>query len=306
MLTCLRDASGVPFLKGSRGEGVGILATSLRKNSSVFHCVVWFIPRFDGLMTVWRLVLPSAFSDKIASPPEKAQNVRQHHHSRCSVAQHPSPCVCSRRSRTPTMGDDAHYCDDNSSDDSEFEHIDICPLESQCNPSLDGVFDKDAVLARVANLTPPELASLSELCMCFKPCKYRKCVDSDTAWWPHCAAAWYEPGSAPEKMGKPPKQRKTWKNAYLALRPEEGPTPEEVAAREAKIKQREEKLAQWQLENKVGKLSVKGTGRNGETIVSPLGGKDDKNSMRDFYKNVRSKPKGKTSKGGVATHAEED
>ncbi len=29
--------------------------------------------------------------------------------------------------------------------------------------------------------------------------------------WPHCAAAWYEPGKAPEKPGKPPKQRKTWK-----------------------------------------------------------------------------------------------
>ena len=58
----------------------------------------------------------------------------------------------------------------------------------------------------------------------------------------------YEPGAAPEKPGKPPKQRKTWKNAYLALRPEEGPTPEEVAAREAKIKAREEKMAQWELE----------------------------------------------------------
>ena len=137
------------------------------------------------------------------------------------------------------MGDDEdRYSDSDGSDGSSFEHLDICPLESQCNPSLDGVFDKDAVLERVAKLSPTELAALSELCMCPKGCKYRKCVDSDTAWWPHCAAAWYEPGAAPEKPGKPPKQRKTWKNAHLALRPEEGPTPEEVAAREAKIKAR--------------------------------------------------------------------
>ena len=75
---------------------------------------------------------------------------------------------------------------------------------------------------------------------------------------------------------------------------------------EAKIKAREEKLAQWDLENKAGRLSVKGTGRGGETVVSPLAGKDDKGAMREFYKTVRSKPKGKTRKGGDATHAEED
>ena len=41
---------------------------------------------------------------------------------------------------------------------------------------------------------PCESANISELCMCVKGgCKYRKCVDSDAAWWPHCAAAWYEP-----------------------------------------------------------------------------------------------------------------
>ena len=100
----------------------------------------------------------------------------------------------------------------------------------------------------------------------------------------------------PEKMGKPPKQRKTWKNAYLALRPEEGPTPEEIAAREAKIKAREEKMAQWELENKAGKMSIKGAGRGGETIVSPVTGKEDKGAA-EFYKTVRSKPKGKTRKG---------
>lgn len=75
-----------------------------------------------------------------------------------------------------------------------FEHVEICPLEAQCNPSLDGQFNKAAVLARVADLSAHELANTSELCMCVKGCKYRKCVDSDAAWWPHCAAAWYEPG----------------------------------------------------------------------------------------------------------------
>jgi len=208
------------------------------------------------------------------------------------------------------MADDAALvsASEGSDDDGSFEHIDICPLEAQCNPSLDGVFDKDSVLARVSVLTPTQLASLSELCMCAKSgCKWRKRVNSDTAWWPHCAAAWYEPGSAPTTMGKPPKQRKTWKNAYLALRPEEGPTPEEILAREAKIKQREEKLAQWDLENKSGKSSLKGTGKNGETIVSPMiNGGDDKNAMREFYKTVRSKPKGKSNKGLTATHTEED
>ena len=94
--------------------------------------------------------------------------------------------------------------------------------------------------------------------------------------------------------------------AYLALRPEEGPTPEEVAAREAKIKAREEKMAQWELENKAGKMSIKGTGRGGEIIVSPVNGKEDKGAMREFYKTVRSKPKGKTRKGADATYADGD
>ena len=201
--------------------------------------------------------------------------------------------------------DSDRYSDSDESS-SSFEHLEICPLEAQCNPELNGTFDKQAVLARVAKLSAAELASLAELCMCPKGCKYRKCVDSDVAWWPHCAAAWYEPGAAPEKMGKPPKQRKTWKNAYIALRPEEGPTPEEVAAREAKIKAREEKMAQWELENKAGKMSIKGTGRGGETVVSPVNGKEDKGAMREFYKTVRSKPKGKTRKGADATYADGD
>ena len=174
----------------------------------------------------------------------------------------------------------------------------MCPLESQCNPALDGVFDKDAVLERVAKLTPPELAALSELCMCPKGCKYRKCVDSDPAWWPHCAAAWYEPGAAPEKPGKPPKQRKTWKNAYLALRPEEGPTPEEVAAREAKIKAREEKLAQWDSENKAGRLSVKGTGRGARPWFRLWRGRRTRAPCR-VLQDGEEKPRARREKAGT-------
>lgn len=202
--------------------------------------------------------------------------------------------------------DDERYASDGSadSDASSISVLDVCPLEARCNPKLDGDFDKAAVLERVSALSAPELAAIAELCMCRKPCKYRKCVDSDAAWWPHCASAWYEPGAAPEKPGKPPKQRKTWKNAYLALRPEEGPTPEEVAAREAKIKAREEKMAQWELENKAGKMTLRGVGRGGESIASPVNG--GKGAMREFYRTVRSKPKGKTRKGLEAAHVADD
>ena len=200
--------------------------------------------------------------------------------------------------------DDERYASDGSadSDASSISVLDMCPLEARCNPKLDGDFDKAAVLERVSALSAPELAAIAELCMCRKPCKYRKCVDSDAAWWPHCASAWYEPGAAPEKPGKPPKQRKTWKNAYLALRPEEG--PEEVAAREAKIKAREEKMAQWELENKAGKMTLRGVGRGGESIASPVNG--EKGAMREFYRTVRSKPKGKTRKGLEAAHVADD
>ena len=186
----------------------------------------------------------------------------------------------------------------------------ICPLEAQCNPALDGVFDKTAVLARVARLTAPELAALAERCMCppKEKCKYRKFVDSDAAWWPHCASAWYEPGMAPEKPGRPPKQRKTWKNAYLALRPEEGPSPEEIAAREAKIARHEEKMAVWELEKKAGRMCVRGNAVGGATVVSPeaAGAGGDKHAMREFYRTVRSKPKGKVKKGRDAAHAGDD
>jgi hypothetical protein len=88
----------------------------------------------------------------------------------------------------------------------------------------------------------------------------------------------------------------------LALRPGEGPTPEETAAREEKIARHQAKIAIWELEKKAGHLSVKGKTLGGKTMVSPAERKDDKGAMREFYKNVRSKPKGKTNKGGESSH----
>jgi hypothetical protein len=38
-------------------------------------------------------------------------------------------------------------------------------------------FASPCVVARVASLTPAQLADLSLLCMCAKACKYRKAVD---------------------------------------------------------------------------------------------------------------------------------
>lgn len=70
-----------------------------------------------------------------------------------------------------------------------------------------------------------------------------------------------------------------------------------MAAREAKIKQQEERIAKWEEEKKAGKSALKGSTVGGGTLVSPVNGKEDKNAMREFYKTVRSKPKGKTQKG---------
>jgi hypothetical protein len=53
------------------------------------------------------------------------------------------------------------YSSDARSESSDLSVIDMCPLESQCNPSLDGVFDKSAVLERVMHLSASELAALS-------------------------------------------------------------------------------------------------------------------------------------------------
>lgn len=39
--------------------------------------------------------------------------------------------------------------------------------------------------------------------------------------------------------------------------------------------------------------------------MSPVNGKEDKGAMREFYKTVRSKPKGKTQKGREATYMDD-
>ena len=89
-------------------------------------------------------------------------------------------------------------------------------------------------------------------------------VDCDELWWPRYAEAWYEPGMAPERFrGKAPKDKKSWKNAYLAAKPEDGPTAEEVARREAKVKKREEMLARWREENLGGERGAARTGGRG-------------------------------------------
>ena len=43
----------------------------------------------------------------------------------------------------------------------------------------------------------------------------------------------------------------------------------------------------------------------GGTLVSPAAGKEDKSAMREFYKTVRSKPKGKTHMGMERAYADE-
>ena len=88
----------------------------------------------------------------------------------------------------------------------------------------------------------------------------------------------------------------------MALRPEEGPTPEETAAREDKIARHEAKIAKWQVGNKAGCFTIKGKTLGGEILLSPADGKGDKGAMREFYKNVRSKPKGKSHKGRESSH----
>ena len=90
--------------------------------------------------------------------------------------------------------------------------------------------------------------------------------------WPHRADAWYEPGAAPEKMGKPPKQRKTPKRVLAARPMGGGPHPD--GDRRAMlyadvIKAMEEKMAHVGAATQGGlRWSIKGAGRGGQTIVS--------------------------------------
>ena len=74
--------------------------------------------------------------------------------------------------------------------------------------------------------------------------------------------------------------RKWCISARLGPCPEEGPSPEEVAEREAKVKAQEEKMAQWEEEKKSSKFAIKGQTVGGGTILSPASGKEDKGAMR--------------------------
>jgi hypothetical protein len=182
-----------------------------------------------------------------------------------------------------------------SSDDagSDSDDYTTCPLETLLDPELTGVVTKSSVIALLEAQSASELARTSNLCTCAKTCKFRKYVDCDELWWPRCAAAWYEPGQAPACPGKAPKDKKSWKNAYLALKPEDGPSVEDVRRREAKVAKRLAMLEKWAEENKAGGGAMRGRALGGGEVVAPVG--EDKDAMREFYKTVRSKPKGKSA-----------
>ena len=74
------------------------------------------------------------------------------------------------------------------------------------------------------------------------------------------------------------------------------------AAREDKIARHEAKIASWQVGKKAGCFTIKGKTLGGKILLSPADGKGDKGAMREFYKNVRSKPKGKSHKGRESSH----
>jgi len=181
--------------------------------------------------------------------------------------------------------------DDGSS--SSSEDWQQCALEQLLDPELTGNVTKTSVVKLLEAQSAAELARTSNLCTCAKACKYRKFVDCDELWWPRCAAAWYEPGQAPMNPGKAPKDKKSWKNAYLALKPEDGPSLEDVRRREAKVAKRLATMERWEEENKAGGGSMRGRAVGGGEIVAPSG--EDKDGMREFYKTVRSKPKGKSA-----------
>ena len=182
--------------------------------------------------------------------------------------------------------------EDGTSSESDEDYA-TCPLETLLDPEFTGAVTKASVVALLSAQSAMELARTSNACTCAKACKYRKYVDCDELWWPRCAAAWYEPGQAPACPGKAPKDKKSWKNAYLALRPEDGPSVEDVRRREAKVAKRLAMLEKWAEENKAGGGAMRGRAMGGGEVVAPTG--EDKNAMREFYKTVRSKPKGKSA-----------
>ena len=197
---------------------------------------------------------------------------------------------------------DARATDAMSSDsDDASSSIDVeCALETLLDPKLTGAVTKASVIELLRDASARALSETSDRCACSRRgCAYKKMVDCDELWWPRYAEAWYEPGMAPAFPGKAPKDKKSWKNAYLAAKPEDGPTAEEVARREAKVKKREEMLARWKEENLAGSGALRGRAAGVGDVVAPVD-LSDKEAMRAFYKSVRAKPKGKSARGSHA------
>jgi len=197
--------------------------------------------------------------------------------------------------------EEAQMSDTNS--DSSFDLT--CPLELLLDPTYQNQQEKKGVdesdmLDTISELSAQGLAKTAERCTCPKGvvCKFRKVCDSDRAWWPHCAKAWFEADAIPE-FRQPPKDKKTWKQAYLALKPEEGPTPMELEERRLKQEKNEKRAEKWALENKVGKSAIKGRAKgSGEELGIERKGAD-KSVLREFYKTVKAKPKGRGHRDGV-------
>ena len=191
--------------------------------------------------------------------------------------------------------------DSSESDSLDFSVVDICPLEGNATRRSTASSIRAPSWNASGTSRPLSLPRFRKSACAQRGASTRKQWTA-TLRGGRCASAWYEPGHAPENPGKPPKQRKCWKNAYLALRPEEGPTSEETAAREDKIARHEAKIASWQVGKKAGCFTIKGKTLGGKILLSPADGKGDKGAMREFYKNVRSKPKGKSHKGRESSH----
>ena len=110
---------------------------------------------------------PACRDDLLARFPNRALAPRPAH-------VRAKPRLCKALSRRPSRHMSDHDSDrysDSDESSSSFEHLEICPLEAQCNPELNGTFDKQAVLARVAKLAA-ELASWPSSASPQR-CKYR-------------------------------------------------------------------------------------------------------------------------------------
>ena len=206
-----------------------------------------------------------------------------------------------RKEREERMLDDV--CDDSSSETRSTSSFDAtCPLELLLDPHFLGEKELTAksMLRTISNLSAQDLAKTSERCTCPKgvSCRFRKLTDSDEAWWPHCAKAWFEEDSVPP-FRKPPKDKKTWKAAYLALKPEEVPTPMELEERRLKQERIEAKALKWSMENKAGKGAIKARSKEGGVELAVDRKKADKATLREFYKTVRAKPKGRGHREGT-------